>query len=83
MPANDVEYWTIRVAELERELDAATKLSKVGMIAGELRRSREALARVRAKTGPAGQHPKRGTSRQSGRRSASDALPSDVNDAAG
>jgi hypothetical protein len=69
----DIEHWTARVAELERELDAAAKLSEVRVIAGELMRTRAALKEARAKTGSAGQRPKRGTSRRSGRRSASTA----------
>jgi hypothetical protein len=28
----DIAHWTARVAELEQQLDAATKLSKINMI---------------------------------------------------
>jgi hypothetical protein len=67
----DIVHWTDRVAELERQLDAAAKLSEVRMIAGELMRTRAALTRARA--GRAGLRPKHGKSRSSGRRSASTA----------
>ena len=67
--AADIAHWTKRVAELERELDAATKLSELKAMAGELMRTRSALQEARAKLGSASQHPKRGTSRQSARRS--------------
>jgi hypothetical protein len=71
MPTAVVAYWTARVAELERELDAETKLSKMNLIVAGLMRTREALKRAKAKLGYAGRHPKRGSSRQSARRSAS------------
>jgi hypothetical protein len=68
-----IEHWTARVAELERQLDAATKLSAVKAVAGELMRTRKALKDAEAKAGRSGPHPKRGASRQSGRRSVSSA----------
>ena len=67
----DIAHWTARVAKLERQLDAATKLADVKAIAGELHRTRAALTRARA--GRAGLRPKHGKSRSSGRRSASTA----------
>jgi hypothetical protein len=69
MSTADVEYWTARVAELERELDAETKLSKVNLIAAELMRTREALKKTKAKLGRAGRHPKHEKSAPRGRRS--------------
>jgi hypothetical protein len=33
-PDEDITHWTARVAELERQLDAATKLADVKAIAG-------------------------------------------------
>jgi hypothetical protein len=69
----DIAYWAARVVELERQLDAAAKLSEVRMIAGELVRTRKALNQAKAKLAVAARHPRRGTSRQSGRRSASTA----------
>jgi len=59
MPTADVEYWTARVAELERELNAETKLSKVNLIAAELMRTRQALKKAKATLGRAGRHPQR------------------------
>jgi hypothetical protein len=70
---DEIAHYTARVAELERELDAAPKLSIVKVIAQELMRTRAALNAAKAKSGPAGQRPKRGTHRQSARRSASNA----------
>jgi hypothetical protein len=67
----DIAYWTARVAELERQLDAATKLSEIKAIAGELHRTRAALKEAESKTVRAGQRSTREKSRQSGRRSAS------------
>jgi hypothetical protein len=69
----DVACWTDRVAELERQLDAAVKLSEVRMIAGELMRTRAALARAKAKLGMAARHPKREKSVRNERRNASSA----------
>jgi hypothetical protein len=71
MSTTEVEHWTARVAELERELDVETKLSRVNLIAAELMRTREALKGAKAKLERAAPHPRRGTSRQSARRSAS------------
>jgi hypothetical protein len=73
MPTADIEHWTARVAELERELDAATKLSRVNLIAAELMRTREALKKAKAKLERAAPHPKHGKPRQSARRSANNA----------
>jgi hypothetical protein len=69
----DIVDWAARVAELERQLDAAAKLSEVRMIASELVRTRKALNQSKAKLAVAARHPRRGTCRQSGRRSASSA----------
>ena len=65
----DIAHWTARVAELEAELDAATKLSEIKLIAAEIRRTRAALEK--AKTGRAGPRPRREKSARSARRSAS------------
>jgi hypothetical protein len=66
--------WAARVAELERQLDAAAKLSEVRMIAGELVRTRKALNQAKAtKLAVAARHPRRASRPQSGRRSASSA----------
>jgi hypothetical protein len=65
----DIAHWTARVAELEAELDAATKLSEVKAIAGELHRTRAALKKAKAER--AGPPPRRETSRPCARRSAS------------
>jgi hypothetical protein len=72
---SDVQYWMARVAELERELDAAPRLSMVKVIAGELMRAKAALKEAKAKSQSrsASLRPKRGTRRQSGRHSASNA----------
>jgi hypothetical protein len=70
----DIAYWATRVAELERQLDAAAKLSEVRMIAGELMRTRQALKQAKAKLGSAAQRPKRASSPRSARRSASSAV---------
>jgi hypothetical protein len=70
----EIAHWTARVAELERQLDAAAKLSEVRMIAGELMRTRAALKSVKAKAASAALRPKRETSRRSVRRSASSAV---------
>jgi hypothetical protein len=53
----DIAHWTARVAELERQLDAAIKLADVKAIAGDMHRTRAALKK--AKAGRAVQHPKR------------------------
>jgi len=74
MSTADVAYWTARVAELERELDAETKLSKVNLIAAELMRTRQALKKAKAKLGRAGRRPKHGTSAPRARRSASNVV---------
>jgi hypothetical protein len=71
--AAEIAYWTARIAELERQIDAATKLSEVRAIAGELMRTRAALERAKAQRGSARQPSKHKTSRQNGRRSASSA----------
>jgi hypothetical protein len=60
---------TKRVAELEAQLDAATKLSEIKAIAGELQRTRSTLQEAKVKRDSASQRPKRGTSRRSVRRS--------------
>jgi hypothetical protein len=49
--AAEIAYWTARIAELERQIDAATKLSEVRAIAGELMRTRAALERAKAQRG--------------------------------
>jgi hypothetical protein len=64
MPTADIEYWTARVAELERALDAETKLSKVNLIAAELMRTRQALKKAKATLGRSGLHPKHGSLRR-------------------
>ena len=69
--AADIAHWTALVAELERELGAAIKLSEVNAIAGELMRSRAALRDAKAKAGRAGLCPKRGTSVRNARRTVS------------
>jgi hypothetical protein len=69
----DIAHWTARVAELEQQLDATTKPSKINMIAGELMRSRAALKGAKAKAGRAGLRPKRETPARGARRSASTA----------
>jgi hypothetical protein len=69
----DIAHWTARVAELEQQLDAATKLSKINMIAGELMCSRKALKDAKAKPGSAVRHPKHASSPPSARRSVSNA----------
>jgi hypothetical protein len=74
MSTADVEYWTARVAELERELDAEIKLSKVNLIASELMRTREALRRAKAKLEHAGPRPKHEKSAPRARRSASNVV---------
>jgi hypothetical protein len=74
MSTADVEYWTARVAELERELDAQTKLSKVNLIAAGLMRTRQALSRAKAKLEHAGPRPKHEKSPPRGRRSASNVV---------
>ena len=53
--AADIAHWTWRVAELERELDAATRLSEVKAIAGELRRTKEKLREAKGYGGPTSQ----------------------------
>ena len=65
----DVACWTARVAELEQQLDAATKLSAIKVTAGELMRTREALKKAKAKIGRAVPRPTRGKPRQTVRRS--------------
>jgi hypothetical protein len=70
----DIAHWTARVAELERQLDAASKLADVKAIAGELMRTRQALKQAKAKLGSAGRRPKRASSPRSARRSASSAV---------
>ena len=72
--AADVVYWTARLAELERQLDAAAKLSEVRMIAGELMRTRQALRQAKAKLGSAGQRSKRASFPRNASRSASSAV---------
>jgi hypothetical protein len=69
----DLAYWAARVAELERQLAAAAKLSEVRMIAGELMRTRKALNQAKAKLAVAARHPRRASRPQSARRSASSA----------
>jgi hypothetical protein len=59
MSTADIAYWAARLADLERELDAAKKLSEVNLIASELMRTREALRKAKAKLGRAIRHPKR------------------------
>lgn len=55
MSTADIAYWAARVAELERELDAAKKLSEVNLIASELMRTKTLLK----KSGHAGSRPTR------------------------
>jgi hypothetical protein len=74
MPTADIEYWTARVAELERELDAEMKLSKVNLIAAELMRTKEALKKAKAKLGRAGRHSRHGKSAPRARRSANNVV---------
>jgi hypothetical protein len=69
----DIAYWSVRVGELERQLDAAAKLSEVRMIAGELVCTRKALNQAKAKLAVAARHPRRASRPQSARRSASTA----------
>ena len=69
----DIAYWTVRVAELEQQLDAERKLSKINLIAAELMRTRKALMNAQAKTGRAARHPKREKSVRNERRNASSA----------
>jgi hypothetical protein len=65
----DIAHWTARVAELERQLDAATKLADVKAIVGELHRTRAALKKAKAEQ--AVPRPKREKSQRSARRTAS------------
>jgi hypothetical protein len=67
----EIAHWTARVAELERQLDAAAKLSEVRMIAGELMRTRAALKSVKAKAASAALRPRRGKPRPNARHTAS------------
>jgi hypothetical protein len=71
---SEIAHWTARVAELEAELDAATRLSEVNRIAGELHRTRAALKKAKAEHAPP--RPRRGTSQPGVRRSASSAADS-------
>jgi hypothetical protein len=73
MSTADIAYWAARLAELERDLDAAKKLSEVNPIAAELMRARQALKQAEAKTGRAGPRPKREMPARRARRSASSA----------
>ena len=52
---DEIAHYTARVAELERQLDAAPRLSLVKVIAGELMRTRAALEAAKAEPpgGPA------------------------------
>lgn len=47
MPESEIERLEALVRKLEAELDAATRLSEVRVIARELRLAREALKRAR------------------------------------
>jgi hypothetical protein len=69
----ELALWIRRIAELERELDAATKLAEVKAIAAELRQTKAALKKAKAKAGNAVRHPRRASSRQSARRNESNA----------
>jgi hypothetical protein len=71
--AAEIVAWTRRVAELEQQLDAATKLAQVKAIAGELNRTKKALKEADAKAGRAVSRPTRGKSQRSVRRTASSA----------
>jgi len=67
---DEIAHYTIRVAELERELDAAPRLSLAKVIAGELMRTRAALEAAKAKSLPAG---RRGKPERRARRTSSSA----------
>jgi hypothetical protein len=54
---DDIAHYTARVAELERELDAAPRLSLAKVIAGELMRTKTALEAAKAKSRRAGSRP--------------------------
>ena len=70
---DEIAHYTARVAELERELDAAPKLSIVKVIAGELMRTRAALEAAKAKTLPAGRRSTHGKPARRARRTSSSA----------
>jgi beta-glucosidase-like glycosyl hydrolase len=51
---NDLTYWTTKLKEAERELDAATRRSDVNAAAKRVMRVKAELKAVKAEKGPSG-----------------------------